>query len=57
LSYFRTIKDPYSVITPIEFGVTFPEKITLLQKKYKDDIELSNRKESTYATDYSISKF
>ena len=40
MSYLRLIKNPYSVITPIEFGVTFPEKISLLQKKYKHDIKL-----------------
>jgi hypothetical protein len=40
VSYLRGISDPYSVITPIEFGVTFPEKTSLLKKKYSKDIEL-----------------
>lgn len=40
MSFLRTIEDPDSVITPIEHGVPFPEKMHLLLDKYRDDIQL-----------------
>jgi len=40
LSFLESIEDPLSIITPIEFGVTFPERLYLLHGKYQDDIVL-----------------
>ena len=40
MSFLRGIQDPGSIITPIEHGVTLPEKIRLLLDKYNNDIDL-----------------
>lgn len=40
MTYLRTVKDPYSIITPIENGITFPEKMDFMLEKYEDDIQL-----------------
>lgn len=40
MSYLSTIKDPYAVITPIENGLTFPEKMDFMLEKYENDIRL-----------------
>ena len=37
-SYFQTIEDPYSVITPIESGLRFPEVVPVMRKKYEEAI-------------------
>jgi hypothetical protein len=38
MSYLRKIKDPFAFITPIEYGITFPEKLSLMKAKYQDAI-------------------
>ncbi len=40
MAFLRSIQDRYSVITPIEYGVPFPEKMYLLLDKYREDINL-----------------
>lgn len=40
MAFLRSIEDRHSVITPIEYGVLFPEKMYLLLDKYKKNINL-----------------
>lgn len=40
MAFLRSIQDRHSVITPIEYGVLFPEKMYLLLDKYRKDINL-----------------
>ncbi len=39
MSFLDTVRDPMSVITPIEHGVMFPEKVCAMLSKYKGDIK------------------
>lgn len=43
MSHLDSIQNPASIITPIEYGITFPEKLILMKKKYKDDVILFQR--------------
>lgn len=40
MAFLRTIQDRNAIITPIEYGVPFPEKMHLLLDKYRSSINL-----------------